>query len=111
MSVRVFRLGLDWITYQFEGSYEGAFFDSLFRDFSATANQRFSVPFFGHLFDIEYTETRTKCILIFQYLGNSVFELVKNMNPHSNRQYSYKFTFYGAYFYLEDLSKILLEFT
>lgn len=112
MIVLIYYLGLDWITYKFFGEYEGAFFDSLFRDFSETANQHFGVKFFGHDFDVSYFETRAKQVLLFTYIGTTVFELVKNRNSNSAaRQYSYKFTFYGAYFYIEDLSDILLKFT
>jgi hypothetical protein len=111
MKVRVFRIGIDWITYQFDGTYEGEYFDSIFRDYSQTASQRFGFPFFDHEFDMTYSEGRTKVILLFQYHGTNVFELVKNLNANAGRQYSYKFTFYGAYFYIEELSDILLAFT
>lgn len=111
MKVRVFRIGIDWITYQFDGTYEGEYFDSIFRDYSQTANQRFGFPFFDHKFNMTYIDGRTNVILLFQYLGTNVFELVKNLNANAGRQYSYKFTFYGAYFYIDALSDILLAFT
>src|SRR3989344_2450081 len=110
MKVRVFRLGLDWITYFFDESYADEFLEGLFAGFSETANQRFGVPFFGCEFDITYLKTEMKRILVFYYLGTSVFELVKHQQTIKIKL-GYKFTFYGAYFYIDDLSQILQAFT
>ena len=96
MNVRVFRLGLDWITYLFDADYLDEFLESLFHGFSETANQRFNVPFFGCKFDITYTETKAKRILLFHYLGTAIFELVKQRKTKNRRQLGYKFSFYGA---------------
>lgn len=111
MKTKVFRLGLDWITYLFDIGYVDAFLESLFLNFSETANQQFDISFFGRQFDITYTDTKTKRILLFHYLDTAVFELVKNQTTKSKRRLGYKFSFYGAYFYIDDLSEILLEFT
>lgn len=104
-------MGLDWITYQFVSAYVDAYLDSFFSYTSETANQRFNVDFFGHVFNVLSIECRSKHIVIFQQNGISVFELIRNRNLYSTRQYSYKFSFYGAYFYLDDLADVLLAFT
>src|SRR3989338_873939 len=111
MKVRLFRLGLDWITYRFLDMYSDIFLDSFFLDYSETANQRFGVEFFGRQFDVTYIEAKTKHILIFQYQSTSVFEFVKIWKRFSISEYSYKFSFFCAYFYLDDLSDVLLAFT
>jgi hypothetical protein len=110
MKTQVFRLGFDWNTYQFYASFRSPLFESMFWCLSETSRQRFGVGFFGKPFDLLYSEGKGRRSIYFMYGIDAVFCLTQILDSGFKKKVSYEFTFYGAYFYIEDLSHILLEF-
>ncbi len=113
MSLRSFRLGFDWVTYQISPEIEGRDdeFLALFRGFSQTANTKYGVLFFGCPFDLLYDEGKGRRTIYFSYSGDAVFCLTMITHAERSKFVNYIFTFYGASFYVPDLSHILLAFT
>ncbi len=111
MDIRVFRLGFDCIRYNFSRTFRGNSFEYLFEGLSENSPQKLNVGFLGHSFTVTYNETKSERILNFNHGHYRVFCLVKNMGMGIADHVPYTFLFDGSYFYFEELSECLLQFT
>lgn len=113
MKLRAFRLGFDWITYNFctEFQERDQEFLEFFNGLSETSNTKNGVTFFNRPFDLLYKEGGGRRSIYFLYSGDNVFCLTMENRKDRSKYVSYTFHFYGASFYIPDLSHILLEFT
>lgn len=110
MKVRLFRLGLDLIRYNFNAKFRGNTFAYLFDGLSENSPEKMA-DFLGHRFRVVYAESDSLKMLSFHHKNHRVFLLVKQTGMGKADHIPYTFLFDGSYFYYPELTRCLLDFT
>lgn len=110
-NLELYRKGIDTIVYRLLEGGVTEMLDGLYEGFSINSNKKYEVWFFGVRFDATYNETKQRRMITLGYLGDPVIDIARIFDLGISKETRYFITFYGAYFYIDDLVDVLPLFT